>query len=246
MFQETIKILPKKLKLIKNLIFLLLFIPSVSANAEEQSLAEPQKPRQSQEIQSSSQEIPPLQQKQKISFFNSQNFNFKEKRIFSLDTAYLLSGLKNNGWGLGLGYEQLVLPFLSIKSDFSHVTIFPTSYDVTITTVGISLNAFYYPLNKGLNFLYVGFGCRTDFLMYSGDDVPSDHKKNSLTRFTPKIGWKQTIYDYLLVDIYYCYRFSVFSSDLPDSVTDITSNRNGFGVKLKFNLQKIFKAVFRR
>lgn len=238
--------MPKKLKLIKNLIFLLLFIPSVSANAEEQSLAEPQKPRQSQEIQSSSQEIPPLQQKQKISFFNSQNFNFKEKRIFSLDTAYLLSGLKNNGWGLGLGYEQLVLPFLSIKSDFSHVTIFPTSYDVTITTVGISLNAFYYPLNKGLNFLYVGVGCRTDFLMYSGDDVPSDHKKNSLTRFTPKIGWKQTIYDYLLVDIYYCYRFSVFSSDLPDSVADIKSNGNGFGVKLKFNLQKIFKAVFRR
>ena len=236
----------KALKLIKNLIFLLLFISSVSAHAEEQSLAEPQKPGQSQEIQSPSQEIPPLQQKQKISFFNSQNFNFKEKRIFSLDTAYLLSGLKNNGWGLGLGYEQLVLPFLSIKSDFSHVTIFPTSYDLTITTVGISLNAFYYPLNKGLNFLYVGFGCRTDFLMYSGDDVPSDHKKDSLIRLAPKIGWKQSIYDYVLVDIYYSYRFSVFSNDLPDSVTDITSNGNGFGVKLKFNLQKIFKAVFRR
>lgn len=90
----------KASKLIKNLIFLLLFIPSVSAHAEGQSLTELQKPGQSQEIQSPSQEIPPLQQKQKISFFNSQNFNFKEKRIFSLDTAYLLSGLKNNGWGL--------------------------------------------------------------------------------------------------------------------------------------------------
>ena len=236
----------KASKLIKNLIFLLLFIPSVSAHAEGQSLAEPQKPGQSQEIQTSSQEIPSLQQKQKISFFNSQNFNFKENRIFSLDTAYLLSGLKNNGWGFGLGYEQLVLPFLSVKGDFSHTTIFPTRYDATITTVGISLNTFYYPFNKGLNFLYIGFGCRTDFLMYSGDDVPSDHKKDSLIRFTPKIGWKQSIYDYVLVDIYYSYRFSVFSSDLPDSVTDITSNGNGFGVKLKFNLQKIFKAVFRR
>ena len=107
-------------------------------------------------------------------------------------------------------------------------------------------SAFYYPLNKGLNFLYVGFGCRTDFLMYSGDDVPSDHKKDSLIRLAPKIGWKQSIYDYVLVDIYYSYRFSVFSSDLPDSVADIKSNGNGFGVKLKFNLQKIFKAVFRR
>lgn len=236
----------KASKLIKNLIFLLLFIPSVSAHAEEQSLSEPQEPRQSQEIQSPSQEIPSLQQKQKISFFNSQNFNFKEKRIFSLDTAYLLSGLKNNGWGLGLGYEQLVLPFLSIKSDFSHVTIFPTRYDATITTVGISLNTFYYPFNKGLNFLYIGFGCRTDFLMYSGDDVPSDHKKDSLIRLAPQIGWKQSIYDYVLIDIYYSYRFSVLSNDLPNFVADITSNGNGFGVKLKFNLQKIFKAVFRR
>ena len=236
----------KASKLIKNLIFLLLFISSVSAHAEGQSLADSQKPGQSQEIQTPSQEIPSLQQKQKISFFNSQNFNFKEKRIFSLDTAYLLSGLKNNGWGLGLSYEQLVIPFLSVKGDFSHTTIFPTRYDATITTVGISLNTFYYPFNKGLNFLYIGFGCRTDFLMYSGDDVPSDHKKDSLIRLAPQIGWKQSIYDYVLVDIYYSYRFSVFSSDLPDSVADIKSNGNGFGVKLKFNLQKIFKAVFRR
>lgn len=40
----------KASKLIKNLIFLLLFISSVSAHTEEQALAEPQKPRQSQEI----------------------------------------------------------------------------------------------------------------------------------------------------------------------------------------------------
>ena len=59
-------------------------MPSFSAHAEGQSLSDPQKPGQSQEIQGPSQEIPPLQQKQKISFFNSRNFNFKEKRIFSI------------------------------------------------------------------------------------------------------------------------------------------------------------------
>ena len=154
----------KTSKLIKNLIFLLLFISSVSAHTEEQSLADPQKPGQSQEIQTPSQEIPPLQQKQKISFFNSQNFNFKENRIFSLDTAYLLSGLKNNGWGFGLGYEQLVLPFLSIKSDLSHVTIFPTSYDLTITTVGISLNAFIIHSIKVLIFFTSGSAAEQIFL----------------------------------------------------------------------------------
>lgn len=108
-------------KLIKNLIFLLIFVQPLFAQKQSQP---------------------------KTSFFNSQNFNFKENRIFSLDTAYLLSGLKNNGWGLGLAYEQLVLPFLSIKGDFSHTTIFPTSYDTTITTVGISLNTFYYRSTK--------------------------------------------------------------------------------------------------
>ena len=40
----------KASKLIKNLIFLLLFISSVSVHTEEQALAEPQKPGQSQEI----------------------------------------------------------------------------------------------------------------------------------------------------------------------------------------------------
>jgi len=239
--------LSKKQTLIKNLIFLLLFVPSVFAvfaQTQEQSLGESQQSPQSPENQN--QEIPLFQQKQKTSFFNSQNFNFKEKRIFSLDTAYLLSGLKNNGWGLGLAYEQLVIPFLSIKGDFSHTTIFPTSYDTTITTVGISLNTFYYPFNKGLNFLYIGFGCRTDFLMYSGDAVPSDHKKDALIRLAPQIGWKQSIYDYVLIDIYYSYRFSVLSNDLPNFVTDITNNGNGFSVKLKFNLQKIFKTIFKK
>lgn len=232
-------------KLIKNLIFLLLFVPPIFAQTQEAAADEPQKTLQTQESETP-HEIPFPQQKTKTSFFNSQNFNFKENRIFSLDTAYLLSGLKNNGWGLGLSYEQLVIPFLSIKGDFSYTTIFPTSYDATITTVGISLNTFYYPFNKGLNFLYIGFGCRTDFLMYSGDDVPSEHKKDSLIRLSPQIGWKQSIYDYVLIDIYYSYRFSVFSNDLPDFVTDITNNGNGLGVKLKFNLQKIWQAILKR
>lgn len=239
--------MPKKLKLIKNLIFLLIFVPPLFAqNQVQQELPSEPQPQKTQQTQNSeSQQEIPLPQP-KTSFFNSQNFNFKEKRIFSLDTAYLLSGLKNNGWGLGLAYEQLVIPFLSIKGDFSHTTIFPTSYDATITTVGISLNTFYYPFNKGLNFLYIGLGCRTDFLIYSGDDVSSDHKKDSLIRLAPQIGWKQSIYDYVLIDIYYSYRFSVLSNDLPNFVTDITNNGNGFGIKLKFNLQKIWQAIFKR
>lgn len=128
-----------------------------------------------------SQSSPEFQEKpQKISFFNSQKFIFKENRIFSLDAAYLWSGLKNDGWGLGLSYEQTVLPFLSAKGEFSHMPLWPAKYDIVITTVGVSLSTFYYPFNKGLNFLYVGFGCKTDFLMYSGGDVLREKRKYSL------------------------------------------------------------------
>lgn len=214
-------------RLIKYLIFLLIFTAGVYA-------------------QESSDEIPKDLPRQKTSFFNSPNFTFNEKYIFSLDTSYLLSGLKNNGWGLGVSYEALVLPFLSTKGEFSHSTIWSKNYDATIKTVGISLSAFFYPFGKGLNFLYFGGGCRTDFLMYSGDDVSSDHKKDTLTRVFPQIGWKQNLFDWLLIDVYYSYRFSVSSSELPEFVGDITDNGSGFGVKLKFNLSKLWKTISKK
>ena len=233
----------KKQKLIKNLIFLLLIVSPLFAQAQKKQEELDNAPQQL--LKSESQEEIPIPQP-KTSFFSSQNFNFDENHIFSLDTTYLLSGLRNNGWGLGLSYEHLILPFLSVKSDFSHTTLWPTDYDATITIVGLSLNTFYYPFNKCLNFLYVGFGCRTDFLMYSGGDVSSDHTKDTLIRIYPQIGWKQSVYDYVLIDIFYSYRFSVSSTNLPEFITDITNNGSGLGIKLKFNLQKIWRAIFKR
>ena len=192
-----------------------------------------------------SQSSPEFQEKtQKISFFNSQKFIFKEKRIFSLDAAYLWSGLKNDGWGLGLSYEQAVLPFLSAKGEFSHMTLWPAKYDVVITTVGVSMSTFYYPFNKGLNFLYVGFGCKTDFLMYSGGDVLREKRKDSLIYIFPSIGWKQNLYDYVLIDIFYGYRFSIFDEDLPAFASEMTGKGGEAGIKVKLNLQKILKRLF--
>lgn len=228
----------RRCRLIKYLIFFLIFAAKISA--QETAFESTQENETSAEFP---QELP----KPKTSFFNSPNFTFNEKYIFSLDTSYLLSGLKNNGWGLGVSYEALAFQFLSAKGEFSHSTVWPKNYDATIKTVGISGSVFFYPFAKGLNFLYFGGGCRTDFLMYDGGDVPSDHKKDTLIRVFPQIGWKQNLFDWLLIDVYYSYRFSLDSSSrLPEFVGDITNHGSGFGVKLKFNLSKLWKTIRRK
>ena len=228
----------RRRKLIKYLILFLIFTAKIYA--QETALESTQEKETNAELP---QDLP----KPKTSFFNSPNFTFNEKYIFSLDTSYLLSGLKNNGWGLGVSYEALAFPFLSAKGEFSHSTVWSKNYDATIKTVGISGNVFFYPFDKGLNFLYFGGGCRTDFLMYDGGDVPSDHKKDTLIRVFPQIGWKQNLFDWLLIDVYYSYRFSFdSSSELPEFVGDITNHGSGFGVKLKFNLSKLWKTIRRK
>lgn len=91
--------------------------------------------------------------------------SFVGKRILSFDFGYLSTGLRNQGWGLGFNYEFQLFDFLSIKPGFSHMTIWPKDLDLTITTVGLNLNLLYYPFNKGLEWLYIGGGIGTDFLM---------------------------------------------------------------------------------
>lgn len=93
------------------------------------------------------------------------------RRIFSFDLGYLGTGLKNNGWGLGVSYEAALLSRLAVKGGFSHMTMMPKDSGMTVTTVGIQLEALCYPFGRGLDWLYVGAGCGTDFLMYKGDGL---------------------------------------------------------------------------
>ncbi|MDE5898336.1 MAG: hypothetical protein K2H09_03605 [Treponemataceae bacterium] len=42
--------------------------------------------------------------------------------IFSLDLSYALTGFRNNGWGIGINYEQKIFRYLSIKAGISSIT----------------------------------------------------------------------------------------------------------------------------
>jgi hypothetical protein len=88
------------------------------------------------------------------------------KTIFSLETRYLLSGIQNNGWGLGFSVEQKIFNYFSIKGTFLHTTFTTDVEGVDCTSVGLSLFANYYPFGRGLDLLYMGTGSGIDFLNY--------------------------------------------------------------------------------
>ena len=81
------------------------------------------------------------------------------------------------------------------------------------------------------------------FLMYSGGDVLREKRKDSLIYIFPSIGWKQNLYDYVLIDIFYGYRFSIFDEDLPAFASEMTGKGGEAGIKVKLNLQKILKRL---
>jgi len=104
------------------------------------------------------------------------------KYIFSLDTNFTMTALKNYGFGIGINYEHKLTDFLSIRPGFGHMVCFS---DITTVTVGIQLFLYYYPLSNGLDKLYVGLGNGCDFLMYI-NDTPQD----TVISLTPLLGWK--------------------------------------------------------
>lgn len=144
--------------------------------------------------------------------------SFIENSIFSLDTSYTLTGLKNNGWGLGFSYEHLLTDFWSIKGKFSHMTVWPVDYDVIITTVGIGLDSYLYPFNKKLNWLYLGFGISTDFINYISS---KEESSDTIINLFPQIGCKQNIKNYVLIDFFYGYRITISNNNLPDYAKDL-------------------------
>ena len=176
----------------------------------------------------------------------SEKSTDKQKSIFSLDTGYLFSGLKNNGWGLGLSYEYLLTSFLSVKGEFSHCTVFPKDYDFVLTTVGLSLGAYFYFLDKILgDYFYAGVGCCTDFFMYSVSGITeNDNNKDTLIRVFNHFGWKFSLMDYAIIDIFYCYRLPVCETDISDVSWSLVKDGTEIGVKVKFNLKKIWNRFF--
>lgn len=170
--------------------------------------------------------------------------SFVGKNIFSFELAYLRNALKNNGWGIGLSFEQSLFQFFSIKGRFSHVTMFPKDLDFNITTVGIGAEVLFYPFRNGLDKLYFGFGNETDFYMYLSNSP--ENSKDTIITIYPKIGWKQNFFNLIFLDLFVSY--NIFLSEVPTLSSNINLLERGinYGAKFKFNLSEIWTFVKNR
>lgn len=167
------------------------------------------------------------------------------RRILSFDLGYLGTGLKNNGWGLGVSYEAALLSRLAVKGGFSHMTMMPADTGMTVTTVGIQLEALCYPFGRGLDWLYVGAGCGTDFLMYKGDGLSDSERKDTLISLFGEVGWKQNFFGYVMADAFIGYRHPLNSGGNAFS-SEIMRQGLEYGIRVKLNLPAIFRLIFRR
>lgn len=208
----------------------------------------------SEESQYESGESSGLDEQSEFSFSEPENNSksgeknsFIGKSIFSFDSGYLGTGLKNNGWGFGISYERSIFDYLAMKGNFSHMTMFAKNIETRVTTVGIRLEALFYPFGSGLDKLYLGFGGGTDFLMYI--DKESEGSKDTIITVYPEIGWKQNFLNYLMVDVFFGYRILVNEPSLFSWQADLVDSGVEYGIRIKFNLKEIWsfvKNIFRR
>jgi hypothetical protein len=99
-------------------------------------------------------------------------------QIFSLDIlSYSLTGILNQGWGIGLSYEKKIADRFSVKGSFGHMTFLTGMKDMYCASVHIAAFLNCYPLSSGFDKLYVGLGNGCDFMQYFGDgDLPNPVK----------------------------------------------------------------------
>ncbi len=163
------------------------------------------------------------------------------KQIFSLDTGYLAKGLKNNGWGIGFTYEREIFKGIAVKGGLSHMTMWVKNPKMVLTSVGITGEILYYPFLRGLDWLYFGGQCKTGFFMYNGTSITEENNQDCVISLYPLIGWKQSFFDIVMIDIFFGYRFIVNPQDQKGVIKDQVKNTFEYGIKVKFSLGKIIK-----
>ena len=163
------------------------------------------------------------------------------KQIFSLDTGYLAKGLKNNGWGIGFTYEREIFRGIAVKGGLSHMTMWMKNPSLILTSVEITGEALYYPFQRGLDWFYSGIQCKTGFFMYNGSSITEENSQDCVISLYPLIGWKQSFFDIVMIDIFGGYRFIVNPQDQKGIIKDQLKNNFEYGIKVKFSLGKIIQ-----
>ena len=112
---------------------------------------------------------------------------------------------------------------------------------MVLTSVGITGEILYYPFLRGLDWLYFGCQCKTGFFMYKGSSITEENNQDCVISLYPLIGWKQSFFDIVMIDIFGGYRFIVNPQDQKGIIKDQLKHNFEYGIKVKFSLGKIIQ-----
>ena len=168
--------------------------------------------------------------------------NHSLKHIFSFDLTYTLTGWRNNGWGIGMNYEQKIWRYFSVKGQIGTTTTQISNSSDWCTGIRTDLTVFCYPFGKGLEWLYVGCGYGADFLFYNTEDT-SSASYDILTCLIPTIGWKQIYFKKFMTDINVGYRFIITNTEHFEDNEDLITSGIQVGFKIKVFWNQILKSL---
>ena len=157
--------------------------------------------------------------------------------LFSLYLSYALTGLLNQGGGIGLGYEKKLVDWLSFSGVFGHMTFLTGIKNVYCTSVSISMFSNYYPLSNGLDKLYISAGGGCDFMNYFGKGKLPDTTDDTFIHITPQLGWKYNFFKYMMLDVSTGYKFIITDAQNLKEIKDYVNPgfRFSLGVRIFFN-----------
>lgn len=121
------------------------------------------------------------------------------------------------------------------------MTMWVKNPKMVLTSVGITGEILYYPFLRGLDWLYFGGQCKTGFFMYNGTSITEENNQDCVISLYPLIGWKQSFFDIVMIDIFGGYRFIVNPQDQKGVIKEQVKNPFEYGIKVKFSLGKIIK-----
>ena len=77
--------------------------------------------------------------------------------------------------------------------------------------------------------------------MYNGSSITEENSQDCVISLYPLIGWKQSFFDIMMIDIFGGYRFVVNPQDQKGIIKDQLKNNFEYGIKVKFSLGKIIQ-----
>ena len=161
--------------------------------------------------------------------------------LFSLDLSYALTGLLNQGWGIGLSYEKKLVDWLSFTGVFGHMTFLTSLKNVYCTSVSLSLFSNYYPLSNGLDKLYVSVGGGCDFMNYYGSGELPETTNDTFIHITPLLGWKFNVLPFLMIDVSTGYKFIILNSQNYDEIRNYVNPGFRFGIGFKIFIKELIE-----